>query len=159
MQNNRKETNFDDLSLLIRYQVIHSACECSAVKRLNVGIVYYVILIITRVVLSRPWDFFFLHPKSHLLPRDGYYSYIPTVSMLLRGSHLSREIYMIYANLCIISVFHTAQYCVKNEWIFNTPRHKSRIPFRLHLTSRGRLHAIRYLRLYSAVLSALSIFP
>lgn len=127
---------------------------------LNFGIVYYVtyyyaLLYCTFSVVR----FLSLHPENRLLSRNGYYSYILTVSMLLRGSHLSREICMLYANLCIISVFHTAQYCVKNEWIFNTPRHKSHIPFRLHLTSRGRLHAIRYLRLYSAVLSALSIFP
>lgn len=126
---------------------------------LNTGIVYYVTYYYTRCCIFSAVSFLSLHPESRLLPRDGYYSYILTVSMLLPGSHLSREICTLYTNLCIISVFHTAQYCVKNEWIFNTPRHKSRIPFRLHLTSRGRLHAIRYLRLYSAVSSALSIFP
>lgn len=84
----------------------------------------------SRTIFSR---FPFFYP-SHLLPRDGYYSYILTVSMLLLGSHLSREMCTLYANLCIISVFHTAQYCVKNEWIFNMVRRKSRIPFRLHLT-------------------------
>jgi len=122
---------------------------------------FITLLIITRccIVLSQSLDFYFFIRKvvfclvtDIILISSQFQCYSGGAISLVRYAWL-------YANLCIISVFHTAQYCVKNEWIFNTPRHKSHISFRLHLTSRGRLHAIRYLRLYSAVLSALSIFP
>lgn len=81
-------------------------------------------LIITRAALFlRPRNFYCFYP-ARLLSWDEYYSYILTVSNVTLGkpSLLSWGMHAVYANLCIISIFHTTRYCVKNEWIFNTPR-------------------------------------
>lgn len=93
---------------------------------LNAGLVYYVTYYV-RCFISSVAKFLLLYP-ARFLHWDEYYSYILTVSMLLLGNHLlSHEVCTLYANLCIISIFHTTRYCVKKSESL-TPS-KSRIHF------------------------------